>query len=68
MKQIWTGQVAQVAAKYGENAPIATVCCNACKTCATANLISLGMAGVMAAGAGIARFARRYLAAVPRGT
>jgi hypothetical protein len=62
VKQIWTGPVAQAAAKYGENAPMAAVCCNACKTCATTNLISLGMAGVVAAGAGIRRLARRSFA------
>ncbi len=53
--------MAQAAAKYGENAPMAAVCCNACKTCATTNIISFGMAGVMAAGAGITRLARRHL-------
>lgn len=52
--------MAQATAKYGENAPMAAVCCNACRTCATTNLISLGMAGVMAAGAGVARLRRRY--------
>jgi hypothetical protein len=39
---------------------MAAVCCNACRTCATTNLISLGMAGLVAAGAGVARFARRF--------
>ena len=43
---IWTGRVAQAAAKYGESA--------------TTNLISLGMAGIVAAGAGIARLDRRF--------
>jgi hypothetical protein len=59
VKTIWTGPVAQAAAKYGENAPMAAVCCNACKTCATTNLVSLGLAGVLAAGAGVAKLGRR---------
>ena len=61
MKQIWTGRVAQVAGKYGENVPSATVCCNACRTCLTTNVIGLATAGVMAAGYGVARFARRFV-------
>ena len=28
----------QVAAKYGDQAPMAAVCCNACRTCTTTNL------------------------------
>ena len=31
----------QVAAKYGEQAPMAAVCCNACRTCTTTNLLAL---------------------------
>src|SRR5437763_7441989 len=45
MKQIWTGPMAQAAGKYGENAPMATVCCNACRTCATTNIIGLAPGG-----------------------
>jgi hypothetical protein len=59
VKTIWTGRVAQATAKYGEHAPMAAVCCNACRTCATTNLIGLGMAGIVAAGTGIARLGRR---------
>jgi hypothetical protein len=61
MKEIWTGRVAQVAGKYGENVPSAAVCCNACRTCLTTNVIGLATAGVMAAGYGVARFARRFV-------
>jgi hypothetical protein len=60
MKQIWTGRVAQVAGKYGENVPTATVCCNACRSCLTTNLVGLATAGVMAASVGVSRFARRF--------
>jgi len=59
VKQIWTGRAAQVAAKYGETAPTAAVCCNACRTCLTTNLIGFATAGLAAAGYGIARFLRR---------
>jgi hypothetical protein len=53
MKQIWTGRMAQAAGKYGENAPMATVCCNACRTCVTTNIVGA------AAGYGLVRLARR---------
>lgn len=56
MKQIWTGRVAQAAAKYGENVPAATACCNTCRTCVTTNIFAL--AGAAAVGA--AAYARRW--------
>ena len=59
VKQIWSGRVVQVAAKYGENAPTAAVCCNACRTCLTTNLIGFATAGLAAAGYSIAGFTRR---------
>jgi hypothetical protein len=40
VKQIWTGRAAQVVGKYGEQAPMATVCCNACRTCVTTNIVA----------------------------
>jgi hypothetical protein len=60
MKTIWTGRVAQAAGKYGENAPLATVCCNACRTCVTTNIVGVAMAGIAGAGYAIASFARRH--------
>jgi hypothetical protein len=62
MKEIWTGRVAQVAGKYGEHAPTAAVCCNACRTCLTTNLIGLASAGAMAAALWLARPVRRFFA------
>jgi hypothetical protein len=59
MKQIWTGRVAQVAGKYGEHAPTAAVCCNACRTCVATNLIGLATVAAGAVGFGAVRFARR---------
>jgi hypothetical protein len=57
--------VAQAAGKYGENAPMAAVCCNACRTCTTTNLISLGIAGVSGAAIGVANLAWRRFAKAP---
>ena len=65
MKSIWTGRVAQAAGKYGENAPMATVCCNACRTCVTTNIFGLALAGIAGAGYAVASFARRRLFAKP---
>jgi len=46
MKAVWQGRLVQAAGKYGENAPMAVVCCNACRTCATTNIASLVLAGI----------------------
>ena len=51
--------MAQAAAKYGEQAPMATVCCNACRTCVTTNLIGLATGAVGVVGFGALRFAKR---------
>ena len=51
----------QAVGKYGETVPTAAVCCNACRACLTTNVIGLAAAGVMAAGYGVARFARRLV-------
>jgi hypothetical protein len=59
VKQIWTSRAAQLAGKYGEHAPTAAVCCNACRTCVATNLIGLATAAVGAAGYGAVRFAQR---------
>ena len=62
VKQFSTDRIAQATAKYGENAPMATVCCNACRTCVTTNVLTLAMAGIAGAGYTAANFARRYFA------
>jgi len=59
VKQIWTGRVAQAAGKYGEHAPMATVCCNACRTCITSNLIGLLSGSFVALALGARRLATR---------
>ena len=62
MKQIWTGRVGQLAGKYGEHAPMATACCNACRTCVTTNALTLLMGAGAAVGVFVARAGRRVVA------
>jgi hypothetical protein len=55
--------MAEAAGKYGEHAPMATVCCNACRTCVTTNIVVVGAAAVTTASLTAARYVRR---AIPR--
>jgi hypothetical protein len=48
MKQIATLRVSEVTAKYGEHAPAATICCNACRTCVQTNLLGIALGGLAA--------------------
>jgi hypothetical protein len=57
VKQIASGRITQAAARYGEHAPMTTVCCNACRTCVTANAVGLLTAAV----AGLGVTARRLI-------
>jgi len=59
MKVVLQGRLAQAAGKYGEHAPMAAVCCNACRTCATTNVAALGLAAAGGIVAGAARLVRR---------
>ena len=59
MNAAWQGRIVQATGKYSDHAPMASVCCNACRTCATTNLVGLGLAAVAGAGAFIARKLRR---------
>jgi hypothetical protein len=60
---VWQGRAAQIATRYGEQAPMATVCCNACRTCTTTNLLAL----VSGAGLGaLYAVGRRVQRLVPR--
>jgi hypothetical protein len=61
MKEIWSGRAAQAAARYGENAPMAAVCCNACRTCVTTNIVGLLTAALTGTGLAVTRFARRVV-------
>jgi hypothetical protein len=62
VKQIWTGRIVQATAKYGENAPTAAVCCNACRTCVTTNILGAVTALFAGGGYAVASFARRRFA------
>jgi hypothetical protein len=63
MKAEWQGRMTQTLAKYGEQAPMATTCCNACRTCVQTNLIAAALAGSLAVGAAVARFGKRVVRA-----
>ena len=59
MKQIATLRMTEAASRYGENAPLAAVCCNACRTCVQTNLLGLALGGIAAFGAVVTRRFRR---------
>jgi hypothetical protein len=61
VKTVWQGRAMQVAARYGDQAPMAAVCCNACRTCTTTNLLTLGMGMSLGALYAIGRFGRRLV-------
>jgi hypothetical protein len=61
VKTVWQGRVSQAAAKYGEHAPMAATCCNACRTCVQTNAIAAGLAVGIAVGTSIARFGKRIV-------
>jgi hypothetical protein len=55
-----TVQVGRLAARYGEQAPMATACCNACRSCVQTNLLALAVAGIAFVVAPVrSRFTRR---------
>jgi hypothetical protein len=56
---VWKGRLTQAAARYGELAPTATTCCNACRTCVQTNLLTAALAAVTGAAAFVARRVRR---------
>ncbi len=59
MKAIWQGRMIQATAKVGDQAPMAAVCCNACRTCATTNLLALAMGAGAGALYATGRLAKR---------
>jgi hypothetical protein len=59
MKEIAAGRIGLVAAKYGEQAPMATVCCNACRTSVTTNLLGVVLLTVTSVAATARRLVRR---------
>jgi hypothetical protein len=59
MKTIASGTVGRAVAAYGENAPAATACCNACRACVTTNLLGIALAVLASLSGAFARLARR---------
>ena len=59
MKELWTGRLTQTAARYGEHAPMAAVCCNACRACTTTNVLTLAAGAGLGAVYAVGRMARR---------
>jgi TctA family transporter len=59
VKQIATMRASQVAARYGEHAPMATACCNACRTCVQTNILGIALGVLAAGGAAVKRAIRR---------
>ncbi len=59
MKQFATVRLTQAATRVGEQAPLTAVCCNACRTCVTTNLIGLATAALAGTGLAAKRFAGR---------
>jgi hypothetical protein len=59
VKQIATLRVSQVAAKYGEHAPLATTCCNACRTCVQTNVVGMALGALALVASPIRRRVKR---------
>jgi hypothetical protein len=61
-KALWQGRMIDLTAKVGDQAPMAAVCCNACRTCTTTNLIALATGAGLGAVYAVGRFASRVVA------
>jgi hypothetical protein len=61
VKTVWQGRAMQVAARYSEQAPMATTCCNACRTCTTTNLLALATGMGLGALYAFGRFGKRIV-------
>jgi hypothetical protein len=59
VKQIATLRMTQAATKLGDQAPMAAVCCNACRTCVTTNIVGIAMAAVAGSAVAVKRLFRR---------
>ena len=59
MKTLLQVRMTQAATKVGDQAPMAAVCCNACRTCTTTNLLALATGAGLGAVYTVGRFARR---------
>jgi hypothetical protein len=61
VKALLQVRVSQAAARYGEQAPMVAVCCNACRTCTTTNLLTLATGAGLGALYAVGRLARRVV-------
>ena len=61
MKALLQVRVSQAASKYGEQAPMAAVCCNVCRTCTTTNLLALATGAGLGALYAVGRLGRRLV-------
>lgn len=59
MKTVWTARLNRAAAKYSDHAPMAAVCCNACRACTTTNLLALATGTGLGVLYAVGRGARR---------
>jgi hypothetical protein len=59
VKQFATMKLGQAAAKYGEQAPLASSCCNACRTCVQTNVLTVALGAAAFAVAPIRRRLKR---------
>ena len=50
-----------LANRAAEHVPMATACCNACRTCVQTNILALAFTGIAGAGTFLARPVRRFL-------
>jgi hypothetical protein len=64
VKAIWQGRMIQVTTKVGDQAPMAAVCCNACRTCTTTNLIALATGAGLGAVYAVGRLSKRLVSRV----
>jgi hypothetical protein len=66
MKEIWSGPASRAVARYGEHAPLATACCNACRACVTTNLVGIAWAAAGGLALAAVGFARRAVGRAAR--
>jgi hypothetical protein len=59
VKTLLQVRMTQAATKVGDQAPMAAVCCNACRTCTTTNLLALATGIGLGAVYGVGRLAKR---------